>query len=235
MLHWPVTARYRFASFGQDEAVGKLDILRRMILTFHEGSSIRAQAGDTTIVFGPVSKSSKNFKPVNFGADVALVSLNNPDMNGAEEAGRGEKQPFVITGPGEYEVNEMTISGYPAGSMYGGEGRINTVYAVHFDGLSVLYLGALGDMDLPPEVLEMDSPDILIIPVGGNGTLSPAEAQKLAVKLEAKITIPVLYDDKSLKQFLKEASAEGTKPVDKLTLKVRDVVGKQNEVVVLGA
>ena len=72
-----------------------------MILTFHEGACIRASAGDTTLVFGPVSKSSKNFKPTNFGADVAFLSLNHPDMNGSEEAGRGEKQPFVISGPGE--------------------------------------------------------------------------------------------------------------------------------------
>ncbi|MBV9159921.1 MAG: MBL fold metallo-hydrolase [Candidatus Kaiserbacteria bacterium] len=206
-----------------------------MILTFHEGSCIRASAGDTSVVFGPVSKQSKKFKPVNFGADVAVVSLNHADMNGASDAGRGEKQPFAIMGPGEYELKDMTVSGFPAGSMYGGEGRINTVYSLHLDGLSLMYLGALGDMDLPSEVLEMDSPDILITPIGGEGALNPAEAEKLAVKLEAKIIIPVLYDDKTLKQFLKEAGAEGTKPVDKLTVKPRDLSGKQNEVVVLSA
>ncbi len=206
-----------------------------MILTFHDGACIRASAGDTAIVFGPISKQSKNFKPTNFGADVAFISLNHPDMNGSEEAGRGDKQPFVIFGPGEYEIKEITASGYPAGSLYEKEGRINTVYSIHFDGLSVLYLGALGDMDLPSEVLEMDSPDILIIPVGGDGVLSAAEAEKLAVKLEAKIVIPILYSDKSLKTFLKEAGAESTKPVDKLTIKPRDLAGKQGEVVVLSA
>lgn len=204
-----------------------------MILTYHEGGCIRASAGDTTVVFGPVSKASKNFKPVNFGADVAFVSFNHADMNGAEEAARGDKQPFVISGPGEYEVKEIAASGFPAGSTYGGEGKINTVYSIHFDGLNVMYLGALGDLDLPKELLEMDSPDVLITPVGGNGTLSAAEAAKLAVKLEAKIIIPILYDDKSLKQFLKEAGAEGTKPEEKLTIKPRDVASKQNEVVVL--
>jgi L-ascorbate metabolism protein UlaG (beta-lactamase superfamily) len=71
--------------------------------------------------------------------------------------------------------------------------------------------------------------------VGGEGTLSAAEAEKLAVKLEAKIVIPILYDDKSLKTFLKEAGAEGTKAVDKLTIKPRDLAGKQGEVVVLSS
>ena len=206
-----------------------------MILTFHEGACIRASAGDTTLVLGPISKQSKNFKPTNFGADVAFIPLNHLDTNGAEEAGRGEKQPFIISGPGEYEIKDVTVAGFSAGSKYGGEPRINTVYSIHFDGMSLLYLGALGDFDLPGDVLEMDSPDVLIIPIGGIGTLSPSEAQKLAVKLEAKIIIPVLYDEKSLKQFLKEAGEEGVKPVDKLTLKPRDLAGKENEVVVLGA
>ena len=107
------------------------------------------------------------------------------------------------------------------------------MYWLTFDDLSVLYLGALGDSDLPKEVFEMDSPDILITPIGGQGTLNPAEAAKLAVKLEAKIIIPILYDDKTLKQFLKEAGDEGSKPVEKFTVKLRDLAGKEGDVVVL--
>lgn len=218
------------------EAPGGISgIIAAMILTFHEGACVRAQAGDTTIVFGPVSKLSKAFRPVNFGADVAFVSLNHPDMNGASEAGRGDKQPVEVIGPGEYEIKDISAAGFPSGSTYGGEGRINAIYSIHMDGLSVLYLGALGETDLHPDVLEMDPPDVLIVPVGGNGVLNPAEAAKIAVKLEAKIVIPILYDDKSLKTFLKEAGAEDVKAVDKLTIKPRDLVGKQGEVVVLSA
>ncbi len=206
-----------------------------MILTFHDGACVRASAGDTTLVFGPVSKSSTNFKPTNFGADVAFISLNQPDMNGASEAGRGEKQPFVVSGPGEYEVKDITAAGFASGSKWGGEPRSNTIYSIHFDGMSLLYLGALGDLDVPKEVLEMDAPDVLIIPIGDQGALNPSEAQKLAVKLAAKIIIPILYDDKTLKQFLKEAGEEGTKPVDKLTIKPRDITDKESEVVVLSS
>ena len=88
---------------------------------------MRVSAGDTTLVLGPVSKQSKDFKPTNFGADVAFVSLNNADMNGVEEAGRGDKQPFAVMGPGEYEVKDITVSGYPSKSSYGGSEKINTV------------------------------------------------------------------------------------------------------------
>jgi L-ascorbate metabolism protein UlaG (beta-lactamase superfamily) len=205
-----------------------------MILTYHSGACIRASAGDVTAVFGPVSKATKSFKPTNFGADIVFVSVNHPDMNGAAEATRGDKEPFVLQGPGEYEIREITAAGFSTKSTYGEQERFNTVYSVHFDGLSLLYLGALNSPELPKEVLEMDAPDILIVPVSDN-TLSPSEANKLAVKLEAKIVIPVLFDEKTLKIFLKEAGSEDVKPVDKLTIKPRDVVGKESEVVVLGA
>jgi L-ascorbate metabolism protein UlaG (beta-lactamase superfamily) len=205
-----------------------------MIITYHEGGCVRAQVGDTTVVFSPVSKASAHFKPTNFGADVAFISLNHPDLNGAEEAGRGDKQPFVVTGPGEYEVKGISATGFGTPSGYDGHERINTVYSLSLDGLSILYLGALGG-DLPPDVLEMDAPDILFVPVGGNGTLDAAAAQKMAVKLEAKIVIPILFDEKSLKQFLKEAGEEGVKPVDKFTVKPRDIADKEGDVVVLGA
>lgn len=206
-----------------------------MILTYHEGACIKATAGDTTLVLGPVSKQSKSFKPVNFGADVAFVSVNHPDMNGAAEAGRGEKQPFLITGPGEYEVKDITAAGFASGSRWGAQARTNTIYSIHFDGMSILYLGAQEATELPKEVLEMDAPDVLIIPVGGDGILGPSEAQKMAVKLEAKIVIPILYEKESLKQLLKESGSEEVRPTDKLTIKPRDLVGKENEVVVLSA
>jgi len=212
-----------------------------MILTYHEGACIRASAGDTTVVFGPVSKKSKNFKPVNFGADIAFVSLNDPDMNAAHEAARGEKEPFVVFGPGEYEISDVAIAGFATKSTYGlpaqagGKERINTVYALTFDGMALLYLGALESSTLPADVLEMDAPDVLFVPIGGEGTLGPSDAQKLAVKLEAKIVIPILYNEKTLKQFLKEAGEESVKPVDKLTIKRRDIADKEGDVVVLSS
>lgn len=206
-----------------------------MILIYHDGFCVKASAGDTTIVFGPVSRSSKNFKPTNFGADVAFIPMNHPDMNGVEEAGRGERQPFAVTGPGEYEIKDMTAFGFGSTSKYGGDERINTIYSVTFDGITVMYAGAVGTTALPKDIEEMDAPDVLIVPIGDAGALTAAEAQKLAVNLEAKIVIPIGYDEKTLKQFLKEAGAEGTKAEEKLTIKKKDVAGKQNEVVVLSS
>jgi len=51
------------------------------------------------------------------------------------------------------------------------------------------------------------------------------------------VIIPMHYDGigqkDALKTFLKEAGAESSKPVDKLTIKKKDLEGKAGEVVVL--
>jgi len=49
------------------------------------------------------------------------------------------------------------------------------------------------------------------------------------------VVIPVLYDSSTLTQFLKEAGADDVVSVEKLTIKPRDLVGKENDVVVLAS
>jgi hypothetical protein len=210
-----------------------------MIITSHGGECIRISAGDTTLVFSPVSKKSKNLKPINFGADVAFVSVKHPDMDGAEEAQRGGSEAFAITGAGEYEVKAMTANGFETPTAYAGR-TINTAYLVSFDGMTVLYLGALSEAKLPPGAMEdVESIDVLFVPIGGDGVLSASEAHKLAIQLEAKVIVPIHWDGigeaAALKQFLKEAGKDGLKPVEKLTLKPKDVLPMVSEVVVLSS
>ncbi len=99
------------------------------------------------------------------------------------------------------------------------------------------FLGALSDHNLSPEAKEaLDGIDVLFVPIGAGEVLDPAIAHKLSVQFGAKLVIPSHYDigDKnSLKTFLKEAGEESSKPVDKLTLKKKDLEGKDGEVVVL--
>jgi L-ascorbate metabolism protein UlaG (beta-lactamase superfamily) len=58
-------------------------------------------------------------------------------------------------------------------------------------------------------------------------------ASKLAVKLEAKLIIPMHYDKAALGSFLKEIGAEDQSPADKLTIKKKDVNEMEGEVRVL--
>jgi len=210
-----------------------------MIITSHGAESIRIQFGDTIIAFNPISKASK-LKSGQFGSDIALVSLRHPDMNGIENAGRGDKQPFVIKGPGEYEVKDVLIKGFPSVSHYGEIERINTIYTVVLEEMNIVYLGAIDTTELSSDIIEsIDTVDILFVPIGGAGVLSASESYKLALKFEPSIIIPIHYGDigekDALKTFLKESGDETVKPTDKLTLKKKDVAGKESEVMILSS
>lgn len=211
-----------------------------MIINFLGGEFVKVQFGDTILAFNPVSKDS-SLKTSKFGADIVLSTLNHPDMNGVDAVSFGDKKPFAVTGPGEYEVGGVFIKGFASESNYDGEKRINTIYTVALEGMNICYLGALGNPALPKETDEgIDNVDILFVPIGGEGVLDPAEAYKLAVSIEPKIIIPIHYGDiggnppagGALKAFLKEAG-ESPKPEPKLTLKKKDLEGKEAEVVVL--
>ena len=208
-----------------------------MIITYHGADFFKVSFGDTTIAVNPISKDSK-LKSTKFGSDITLVSLNSPEHNGVDITSRGEKESFLIKGPGEYEVSGVFIKGFLSKSKYGGEDRINTIYTVSLEGMSLGFLGALSDKELSSEAKEaLDGIDILFVPIGGDGVLDAAVAHKLAVQFEPSLIIPSHFgevgDKNALKTFLKEAGEEGVKPVDKLTIKRKDLEGKEGDVVVL--
>jgi len=207
-----------------------------MIITFLGGESVKVSFGDTTLAFNPISKDSK-LKPAKFGADVVLSTINHEDMNGVDQVTFGEKKPFVISGPGEYEVKGVFIKGFGSESNYDGEKCINTIYSVSLEGMNICFLGAINQESLPKDADEaIDGIDVLFVPIGGEGVLDASKAYKLAVSLEPKLIIPMHYGDigekDALKTFLKEAG-ENPKPEPKLTLKKKDLEGKDAEVVVL--
>ncbi|MBA3732839.1 MBL fold metallo-hydrolase [Patescibacteria group bacterium] len=208
-----------------------------MIITYHGADFFKVTFGDTTIAVNPISKDSK-LKATRFGSDITLISLNSPEHNGSDVTSRGDKESFLIKGPGEYEVSGVFIKGFLSKSNYGGEEKVNTIYTVYLEGINLCFLGALGDKDLSSETKEaIDGIDILFVPIGGNGVLDAASAHKLAVQFEPKLIIPSHFEDvgdkNALKVFLKESGSEAVKPVDKLTIKKKDLEGMEAEVSVL--
>jgi L-ascorbate metabolism protein UlaG (beta-lactamase superfamily) len=211
-----------------------------MVITHHGGQCFKVTFGDLTLAFDPISKGG-SLPAVRFGADIALVSRNHPDMNGTAEVSYGDRQPFVIAGPGEYEKEGVTVQGFLTKSRYGladgQEDAVNTVYAVKLEGMTLVFLGALGDAALPPEAKEaIDEIDILFVPIGGEGVLDPADASKLATMLEAKVIVPMHWsgmgEEKALDTFLKEEGSTSEK-VDKLTLKKKDIADKAGAIMVI--
>lgn len=193
-------------------------------------------AGPVTVAVNPPDAKS-TLKVNKFGSDLVLVSMRHPDWDGAETASHGENRPFVITGPGAYEVGDITVNGFATTTCYAGDECDvgNTVYIFDMDGIRVLVLGALSSPKLPQDLrAELDSIGIALVPVG-DGTLDPKAAHELMVTLEPKIIIPygVGADGaEALKAFLK-AEGEAPAPEEKLTVRAKDVAQRDGDVVVL--
>jgi len=207
-----------------------------MIITYFGKQFFKIQQGDMVLAFNPISKASKTGITAHFGTDIALVTTNHPDYNGVEQLSHGEREPFVVSGPGDYEVKEIFIKGVLSDALLAGKKYINTVYTFSVDDINIAFLGALSNKEFSKESREaINSPDILFIPAGGKGMLDVKDAAKLASSLEPRLIIPMDYDDATLKAFLKELGEEKAEVVDKLTLKRKDLDNKEGEVVVLKA
>lgn len=206
-----------------------------MVITYFGGQFVKLSLGDTVIAFNPFGKGSQ-YKQVRFGAAIGIVSVNHPDYNGVDQLSYGEKTPFIISGPGEYEVGGIHVSGFPS-KPFGKNGLLNTIYTLTLDGIRICFLGALSSAEISPDTLEgIGEVDLVFVPIAGGEYVSPADANKVAVSLDAKLIIPTMIDgpkDRNLAVFLKEADAQDVKPVDKLTIKKKDIETFEGEVAVL--
>ncbi len=208
-----------------------------MIITYLGKQFFKIQQGELVVAFNPISKDSKSKDLISrFGAAIALSTTNHPDYNGFDMVSHGETVPFEIKGPGDYEVKDVFIKGVLNETTIDGKKYINTIYSLSIEGISICFLGAVSQGKLSAEVYgQIETPDILFVPIGNNDLLNPAEAYKLAVSLEPKIIIPMEYDTATLKAFLKEGGQEKVVPVEKLTIKAKELVGRQGDIVVLSS
>lgn len=199
-----------------------------MVITYYGRQYFKLTLGDLTIATNPPSKASK---PARFGADIALISLNHTDYNDPETVTMGDREPFVLNSAGSYEVKELFFTG--AGSTVNVDKKdfINTVYGFELDGIKIAFLGAAYDEKaLSSEAKEIaGQADMVFVAIGEDPTL----AYKTATSFDPNVIIPMDYTDESLKRFLKEGGQEKNEVQDKLTLKRRDLDGKQGHIIVL--
>ena len=176
----------------------------------------------------------------NLSADIVLVTHDHYDHN---NIGGVKGAPFVISGPGEYEVKEVFINGISSfhDDVEGKERGQNTIYVFEAEDLKFCHLGDLGQKQLTDEQLEkIDSVDVLMIPVGGKYTIDSQAAQKIIGQIEPRIVIPMHYalpknkaelDDVS--KFLKTMGKPSITPIDKFVVKSSTLPKDGMEIVVL--
>jgi L-ascorbate metabolism protein UlaG (beta-lactamase superfamily) len=205
----------------------------------HSCFKITNQGGRLTIITDPFDKSI-GLNPPRGAANIVVVSHEHSDHNNVKAV---SGQPFIVNNPGEYDIKGVRIIGCSSfhDNKQGEERGPNTIYLIKVDKIRICHLGDLGQEKLTDKQLEtIGNVDILMIPVGGTYTINAREAAKIAKQIEPRLIIPMHYKIPELKieladlsEFLKEMGVDKKMPVDKLTLKKKDLIGREMEVVTM--
>ncbi len=158
-------------------------------------------------------------------ADILLLTHNHEDHNNKKIF---KKEPFIIDGPGEYEIRDIFIQGIFSfhDNEKGKKRGANTIYTIAGEEIRICHMGDFGQEELTDKQLqEIGEIDVLMIPVGGNYTIDAKGATKIISQIEPRIVIPMHYkipglkiklDDLSL--FLKAIGEKGARGEEKLSV-----------------
>lgn len=184
-----------------------------MEITWYGHSCFRlTERGMATVVVDPYDHKVIGYFPLKLKADIVAVSHDAPGHNNTD-AVKGTSH--VITGPGEFEIGGVFITGVQTdgagAAKKGKEQARNTLYVFDYDGLTVAHLGDLRQVPTQTEIEALGTVNVALVPVGGGGGLNAAKAAEVISVLEPNIVIPMHYatDDAkvsldSLNKFLKE-------------------------------
>lgn len=208
-----------------------------MDITWHGHAAIRARSREAAVVMDPTDKSAGIDMGRPAGEIVTISRVDHPHHNHVNGV-KGE--PFVIDGPGEYEVLGVQIEGIPHlwPAAEGEAPEAATLYVLQAEEMRLAHLGGLGQPPTPQQAGELSGVDILFIPIALPGGLAPANAAKVARALEPRIVIPVGYtppkrgESEELKTFIEELGAEAEEPVSRFTV-LRRNIGEGRRVVLL--
>jgi len=204
-------------------------------------TSSRRKGENINIVIDPFDESI-GLRVPKMEANVLLITHDHKDHNNIKAV---SGSPFLINGPGEYEVKEVFIQGIQSyhDENSGKDRGVNTIYTIETEDIRICHLGDLGQKELTSEqISQIGDVDILMIPVGGNFTISAKEAGKVMSQLEPSIVIPMHYSIPKLKikldpvdAFLKAVGVKKPETLSKLSIKKKDIVSEEAKIIVLNS
>ena len=162
------------------------------------------------MVVDPFDSKAIGYSPLRLKADIVTISHDAPGHNHAE-AVKGSSH--VITGPGEFEIGGVFITGVQtdANGKKTAEQPRNTLFLFDFDGLTIAHLGDLSQVPSQSEVEALGTVNVALVPVGSGNGLNAAKAAEVISLIEPNIVIPMHYGSKAgkldlepLSKFLKE-------------------------------
>ena len=199
----------------------------------------RNVAAVVTDPFGP----SVGYAVPRLNADIVTVSYDAPEYNNIAACRRAR----AITGPGEYEMKGVFITGVRTDAKISGKksdeskkSTKNTAYVFGYeDSVTVCHLGKMSTIPYQSEVEALGTVAVLIVPVGGGGGLKAPEAAEVVSLVEPSIVIPMHYKTKQtdlkldpISKFLKEMGCGKVESQESLKI-AKSGLPEETQVVVL--
>ncbi|MBX7251359.1 MAG: MBL fold metallo-hydrolase [Candidatus Promineofilum sp.] len=168
-------------------------------------------------------------------ADIVTISHDAPGHNYPAAVTGVEHR---LTGPGEYEIGGVFVTGIATPSKTGKFNNI--VYLYNYNGLTVAHLGDIGDVPSQKQIEDLELVNVLLVPVGAGSSLNAARAAELVSMLEPNIVVPMHYQVpgltmslEPLEKFLKEMGVTEAKSEASLKLGGVDGLPQETEVITL--
>lgn len=154
-------------------------------------SCFQLRGKNATLITDPFSP-QPGYSPGKLNAPIVTVSHNHAGHNYAEGVGGN---PYVVHGPGEYEISDVLITGVAAyhDDKHGQERGRNTIYVIHMDDLVLCHLGDLGHTLQEEQLEEVADADVLFVPIGGQHSLTATQAAEVISQVEPRMVIPMHY------------------------------------------
>jgi len=164
-----------------------------MEITWYGHSCFRiSERRMTSVVCDPYDNEEVGYDPLKLKADIVTVSHESPRHKNLK-AVKGD--PYVITGPGEYEIGGVFITGLRTEKRKknGQENPTNTLYLIDYFGITIVHLGDMMQVPTQSEVESLGPVHVALVPVGGSGGLNAAKASEVISLFEPNIVIPMHY------------------------------------------
>ena len=146
---------------------------------------------EVSLVTNPFTSAGSVKFPKQVSASLLVKSHVGEDANNDDAVvpeHEGDTPPFIIDHAGENEVRGMFVTGISAPKK---DGTPHTMYRFDAEGMHVGFLGAIDRPLSSKEQEELGAVDILLIPAGGGGVLSPSAAAQAVAQIEPRIVIPI--------------------------------------------
>lgn len=164
-----------------------------MEITWYGHSCFRlTERSMASVVCDPFDHTVVGFDPLKLKADILTISNRTP-AHSYVQAVKGD--PAHITGPGEFEIAGVFITGVQTNGLtrHDPEEPRNTLYVIDYNGITVAHLGVLDRVPTQAEVEALGPVNIMLVPVGGGGSLNAAKAAEVISLIEPNIVIPMHY------------------------------------------